>query len=226
MSCHWYEEQLANGNRLWVNGRPSPALLAHSRECERCAKLADNELELRSALLQLAETSQHLRPSASVKRNLLAELDAHASGPAPRNFALRFALAAAAVLCIAIGLLYWRNSRPQPGPIAARQPQAQPKQVAAQPTEPTQAITPKRDKPVAVAAARKPSAPATKAQTANDFYPIIMCDALTCAGPSVTVRVEMPASPLVNRGGGSGRTVMADLLVGEDGLVRGVRVLQ
>jgi hypothetical protein len=64
-----------------------------------------------------------------------------------------------------------------------------------------------------------------QAETANDFYPMVMCDSITCAGPAVTVRVELPASQFSARRS-SGRKIMADLLVGDDGLVRGVRLLQ
>ncbi len=234
MTCQWYEQQLANErNELWVNGRPSPALLEHTRECERCAKLADRELELRGSLLRLAESSQFLRPSENVKRNLLAALNSNTPVRPRRVFVLRLAFAAAAVLCLGIGLLYWRNARPQPVPEVAHQPETQPKQAAPQQSVPVQTVAamPKANRnPVQVAATTKRPAlqqsTVAKAQPQNDFYPVIMCDSLTCAGPTVAVRVELPASPLVNRGGGSNRTVMADLLVGEDGLVRGVRVLQ
>ncbi|ABF42667.1 hypothetical protein Acid345_3666 [Candidatus Koribacter versatilis Ellin345] len=231
MNCQWYEQQLANDKiELWTNGRPSPALLAHARECERCAGFVDGELELRASLLELSETSQYAGPSANVKRNLLAELTALAPVPRRRTFALRFAFAAAAVLCLAIGVLYWRSARPQSTPVVAKQPAVQPQPVAPpQPAQSQAAIAVKDDKPVTVASVqRKPASrkPSAKPQTANDFYPVIMCDSLTCDSPTVAIRVELPASPLVNRGGGSSRTVMTDLLVGEDGLVRGVRVLQ
>ena len=231
MNCDWYAQQLGDYSvDLWPNGRPSPALLAHARECHVCALRVDSELALRESLLSLADSSRSATPSALVKDNLLAELARKAPAPAPRRMFWGFALAAAAVLCIAAVVLFWRSKAQQVPAQVAVQPSAPAPKIAALPKvqEPPKQQPPKQQ-PVVTAAARprRTVSPRQTQQVAapNDFYPVVMCDSLSCAGPMFSVRVELPRSPLVIRSGAS-RTVQADLLVGEDGLVRGVRVLQ
>lgn len=219
MTCNWYEQQIAAVQiDLWPNNRPSPELLSHARTCESCGQLVDRELQLRPVLTELADSSRHSEPSPSVKHNLLAEFESmHRARPKRNPFVLRFALAAAAIIVVAIGiaLFYHPHPRPNSPVVSTHAPQPIP-----------EAIAPV----VTVASAPKPTSPIRKAAheqavATNDFYPLVMCDSITCAGPTVAVRVELQASPLAGRDGQS-RSVMADLLVGEDGLVRGVRFLQ
>lgn len=224
MNCSWYEQQLAAGQiDLWPNNRPSPELLSHARTCESCGQLVDRELQLRLVLTELADSSRRSEPSPSVKHNLLAAFESmHSARPKRNPYVLRFALAAAAIICLAIGiaLFYHPHPRSNNPVISTHAPQPVPETIA--PTSNTPVVT--------TASAPKTASPSRKAAhpqavATNDFYPLVMCDSITCAGPTVAVRVQLQASPLAGRDGQS-RSVMADLLVGEDGLVRGVRVLQ
>jgi hypothetical protein len=224
MKCNWYDQQVAAGQiDLWPNNRPSPELLSHARTCESCGQLVDRELQLRLVLTELADSSRRSEPSESVKHNLRATFEAmHPARPRRNPFVLRFALAAAAILCLAIGiaLFYHPHPRSNNPVISTHAPQPAPETIATTSNAPA----------VTAAAAPKPASANRKtahqqAAANNDFYPLVMCDSITCAGPTVAVRVELQTSPLAGRDGQS-RSVMADLLVGEDGLVRGVRVLQ
>jgi hypothetical protein len=234
MNCNWYEQQIATAQiDLWPNHRPSPELLEHARSCDSCGQRIDRELQLRLVLTELADSSRHSEPSPLVKHNLLAAFQATYPAGSKRNsfglrFRLRFGLAAAAMVCLAIGIgLFFRSNsnsdphtRPNDAAITTQAPQTLPKTALPNFSAAT----------VASASAEKPTRPSQKraqqqADSTNDFYPLVMCDSITCAGPTVAVRVELQASPLAGREGQS-RNVMADLLVGEDGLVRGVRVLQ
>jgi len=223
MNCNWYEQQVAAAQiDLWPNNRPSPELLSHARSCESCGQLVDRELQLRLVLTELADSSRRSEPSPSVKHNLLAALQATYPVRSKRNsFALRFALAAAAIVCFAIGIAPFYHPHPRPNNVTTTHaPQTPPK------TVPPNFSAAK----VATVSAPKPTRPShmraqQQAVFTNDFYPLVMCDSITCAGPTVAVRVELQASPLAGPDGQS-RNIMADLLVGEDGLVRGVRVLQ
>jgi hypothetical protein len=223
MNCNWYEQQVAAAQiDLWPNNRPSPELLSHARSCESCGQLIDRELRLRVVLTELADSSRRSEPSPSVKHNLLAAL--HATYPVRskrKSFVLRFALAAA-IVCLGIGIALFYHPHPRPNNvvITTHAPQTPPKTVS--PTFSAAAV--------ATVSTPKPTRPSHKrvqqqAISTNGFYPLVMCDSITCASPTVAVRVELQASPLAGRDGKS-RNVMADLLVGEDGLVRGVRVLQ
>lgn len=222
MTCDWYEQQLENDAvDLWPAGHPSPALLDHARTCSSCDRLVQQELELRLQLVDLAQKNHTLQPSPSVKRSLLAELDSLHRAPAPRPARFWYYALAAAIICIAVVLVIARRPSTQP-PTLANTPAVTPAPIVATTTPTTVPSTP----PVVArheAPARRRS-PATLTVSNTDFYPVVMCDSVTCAGPALTVRVQLPRSPLATRG--SNTPVMADLLVGEDGLVRGVRLLQ
>jgi hypothetical protein len=192
------------------------------------------ELKLKLLFTDLAEQSRATEPSPAVKRNLLAELETMRPEKSSRfGWLPRFAIAAAAVACLVLVLLFAHRSRPgdsqtsvarapvqQAAPVTQTVVVQQPAPVVVKALAATQ-TTPK----VVKRSSRSSEAAQPPSEAANDFYPMVMCDSITCAGPAVTVRVELPASQFSSRQS-SGRKVMADLLVGEDGLVRGVRLLQ
>ena len=226
MTCAWYEKQLANqGVELWRNGRPSATLLEHARGCSQCDRLVEHELRLKLMFTELAEQTHAAEPGAQVKRNLLAELEAMRPKKVARfSWVPRFAIAAAVVACLVLAFVLVRRATDRKDVAKSPEPQPSPA-VQAPVVEPAAPVVAagKKNLPKVRAAASRQSSEAV--ETANDFYPTVMCDSITCAGPAVTVRVELPASPLSARRSNGGR-VMADLLVGEDGLVRGVRLLQ
>lgn len=223
MSCDWHQQHLLHGEaRLWVQGLPTPLMLEHARGCPECARLVAHEQQLAPLLAELAASSREAGPSVAVKQKLFEEL--RTLRPTRRRaLALRFAWAFAALACIAIAIALVRGAhteKPTPA-IGVSTPPSPPRTGEASPS-----VAPK------VVAAAKPSKAvkdtrprAHTAPASQDFYPVVMCDSLNCSGPTIAVRVELPASPLAGRSSASG-TVMADLLVGEDGLVRGIRLLQ
>jgi hypothetical protein len=223
MNCDWYEQQLTSDSiDLWPGGKPSPLLADHARTCSTCERLVQQEVGLRRQFVDLAFRNQACRPSPSVKSALLAELDLlHPASNPRRERILYCALAVAAVICLALALAVFRRTPVQP-PAVADAP-------AETPAPPVASKTNTAPSPSAtnVAQHKKPSHRPPSVSTPaprNDFYPVVMCDSVTCAGPALTVRVQLPRSPLAAHG--SNTPVMADLLVGEDGLVRGVRLLQ
>lgn len=224
MTCTWYEQQLEANADLWRNGRPTPLLLDHARTCSACDAFVARELELKLALTQLSESSRRAAPSASIKRDLLSELDSLHPQPVSRNVWLpRLVFAVAALILVAIGIAFFhRAPQPQPPAITKTQTPPPPSPVVAPPVQQPTA-------PVQVAAHRAPKVHPTQhrepaAATNADFYPVVMCDSLTCSGPTMTVRVELPASPLATED--DNRKVTADLVVGDDGLIRAVRFVQ
>lgn len=223
MNCDWYEKQVDNDSvDLWPDGEPSSLLSEHARTCITCDSLVKRESELRRQLEELAQRTQALQPSPSVRKILLAELDSVRSTYRPRRERLLYyALAMAAVICLIVVLVVG-NHPPVPAPAVANAP-------AETPALPITPQTNPAPSPLATRVAQhresshRPSS-VSPPSPRNDFYPVVMCDSVTCAGPALTVRVQLPRSPLSTRS--SNTPVTADLLVGEDGLVRGVRLLQ
>lgn len=227
MKCRWYEEQLERDEaQLWSHGRPSSQLLAHARECAVCGQTVNRELQLRELFIELAESSRRAEPSESVRQNLRAEVEAIRARRKPRpKLVWAFAVAAAALICVVVGLAVLQKRGSAPSLAAEKQsaaPVVEPSKV--EPVHSEQAAT-TGNSPVATVKRSSPRPGAPPRKTTTDFYPTVVCDSLTCAGPGIEVRVQMPASPLL-RPGSAGTTVTADLLVGEDGVVRGIRVLE
>lgn len=93
--------------------------------------------------------------------------------------------------------------------------------------EPPQPVTLARKR---VQPMRQSKGAAAKAQVTNDdsqsladagYTALMFCDPLSCAAETQVVRVELPAAP----GGQGSQPQMADLVVGYDGVVRAVRIV-
>jgi hypothetical protein len=57
---------------------------------------------------------------------------------------------------------------------------------------------------------------------AQGYTPLMLCDPLSCSGDEQVVRLELPATGA----DGSTQSQMADVIVGDDGLVRAIRIVQ
>jgi hypothetical protein len=63
---------------------------------------------------------------------------------------------------------------------------------------------------------------------AADFRSLIYCDELSCGGLLAVIRVQLPASDVAHTPASNSPsdTVLADVLVGSDGIARGIRIVQ
>ena len=61
-----------------------------------------------------------------------------------------------------------------------------------------------------------------QSEQAQGYTPLMLCDPISCAGDEEVVRMELPATAA----DGSAGTQMADVIVGDDGLVRAIRIVQ
>jgi hypothetical protein len=92
-------------------------------------------------------------------------------------------------------------------------------------------VVPKQSITVSNSADQSLSAAATAEDTDADFYPLPEADGLPPIENATVVRVQMPLTSLelmgvaVNETGGAD-PVQADILLGQDGLARGVRLVQ
>lgn len=150
----------------------------------------------------------------------------------------------AAVVGVAAGIWYWQHSGQKPSlPEPAESAQVQPSPAAA--TAPTPANV-AASQPVTSAAGRSPArtqraAPSRKAivtqppavseqvvaqaEQNQGYIDLMLCDPLICAGDAQVVRMELPANS-INPATGSSQPLMADVVVGDDGLVRAIRIVQ
>jgi len=222
-------------------------LLAHELECPGCAGWLQQRYALAGALQVLRSSSAEAEAPSIVEQNVLRAFRQSAAPatvaetkPLPTAFAFRLSrffeigayAAAAAALAISLGLgaLYWQhqqkstnnaaqhNTTMQPGSATAQQQSAQvPTQVLpARP--PQQAGSPVEVSMNSQAANSVPLL--TAAQQAQGYTPMMLCDPLSCSGDEQVVRMELPASD------SSQGSQMADVIIGDDGLVRAIRIVQ
>lgn len=57
------------------------------------------------------------------------------------------------------------------------------------------------------------------------FIALMLCDPLICSGDEQVIRMELPASATTSADGTAAPSVIADVVVGDDGLVRAMRIV-
>jgi hypothetical protein len=81
----------------------------------------------------------------------------------------------------------------------------------------------------AVAGTKRPRpANAQSGVTAVDrqgFVALMFCDPLICSGEEQVIRMELPGTASASGEGDSSQPVLADVVVGDDGLVRAMRIV-
>jgi len=109
----------------------------------------------------------------------------------------------------------------QPAPPSVHQPEQQQLavQVSASNTKKTTSGPTLAESPRASAAATLTVAQSEQAQ---GYTPLMLCDPISCSGDAEVVRMELPTTAA----DGSAGTQMADVIVGDDGLVRAIRIVQ
>jgi hypothetical protein len=224
-------------------------LLAHERECADCAEWLQNRHALAGALQVLRNSAVGMEAPLGVEQNVMRAFRGNAHAvltaepkplPLPQVFAFRLSrvfefgayAAAAAALAVTLGIGVWYLQQHQKaGDTAAQQnTKAEPMQQSARSNVATQASA--QLKPahtiqhvsntgnVAVRQSSGSVPILVAAQQAEGYTPMMLCDPLSCSGDEQIVRMEIPASE------GSQGSQMADVIIGEDGLVRAIRIVQ
>jgi hypothetical protein len=159
------------------------------------------ELWLTSALRAVAEDEARAGASPAVETRLLAEVRSIAHARRRRKYAAVYAVAAA--LALAVSVAAWRTWSPvRQRPAIARLPSVEPRTGA------------------------------STGEAATDFLPLIFRS--VPISHAQIIRLEVPRTALASFGlastdsfeSSSSGTVLADVVVGEDGLARAVRFVQ
>jgi len=233
MTCHELRLHFEDPLRPDAEYRPEAEHLAH---CPECARFVESRLQLGAGLRQLrasaAQTSSTL--DAAVLANYRRQI-AHRSSSLyskPRSMALAGLIAAAAVLAFS-GTFLLHSSR---NPEHAASVHSAPQQSSL--AEPIAKIGAMQPSPVAKLAhpakatqphpgRTSPSEATQQLSTPEEFRSLMYCDPLSCSGAMELIRVQLPPAAAFDLASDSvPEPVYADVLVGSDGIARGIRIVQ
>ncbi len=246
MTCREFTKKVEDF-RLTELTSADPELIAHGNGCASCATLLQERTALAGAMQVLRTRTAAWEAPSLVEQNVLrafrqnsALQPTSSSQLIPQSVASRFPeffgwrayAAIAAVLAIGLGLGIWFA---QHSSYKAQQPTAKAVQSdgpgAAQ-TEhdaqsPTRVASNSRHVKAEARAGLSQAASVTAAslnqsEQAQGYTPLMLCDPISCSGDAEVVRMELPTTAA----DGSAGSQMADVIVGDDGLVRAIRIVQ
>lgn len=233
MSCEelrlYFEDPLRRDDEF----RPEAEHLAH---CADCARFVETQRELGAGLRLIRESVPRFPAAldvavlANYRRQVASAAGPSRSAAARRQWAsLGWSVAAVAAVIVVTALLSLPGRRP-----LVQTESHEPAIVSPSPSAHTQSTTAIKTEPVHSAENRALQRPAMQPgimrehSGAADFRSLIYCDELSCGGPLAVIRVQLPASDVaLTPASNSGTdTVLADVLVGSDGIARGIRIVQ
>ena len=212
-----------------VNG--SGAALAHMNFCPECRRFFEAQLALSDAEMALADEVASIPPPAELERLVIAQYAARA-----RVRRGGFARPAMAAVGIAAALVCAWLVLPRPALLKLPKPAPEVRLIVAapailpaapKPEIPNATVRRVRRRPAAVSPAPAAAAPAN---TEEPFLEIPYTIPLDPRERAAVVRMEMPVAALTAVGltvptADSSASAQADVIVGEDGRMRAIRVL-
>ena len=228
MTCREFDEivhEFVHMELLDVSVRE--AALEHAEHCEPCSQRMADATALAEASEMIGQRARGAQTPASVETSLLATFQKHHRRASWRR-TLEWASvgAAAAVLLVFLWTVTGHTNRQSP---------AVPKKgVSSQSGMPLDAqATAKSTEDAASQAPDAAVADASLSETyvASDFVPVPFTGAISADDPGMIVRVQLTPASLAQLGYPVAETpdeelVLADVLVGEDGWPRGVKLIQ
>ena len=241
MTCQEIRKHIANSSqneesKFWSDSR----VTAHVASCARCSQFVRECQNLGKSLQLVRESDGPVPESLDAAvlagyRRFIAERTAEPPQYIRKthlSLGLRWA-AAAAVVLIATAITLYSTRKPTkttavPAAVepstasAARMPQTRGAQPQIRP--PRRSVSPMRKHSVPYDAHL---AAATVAPLPDDFRGLIYCDELSCSGAMDMIRVQLPSSMIARPTSAFRATsspVFADVLIGADGIARGIRI--
>lgn len=254
MTCREFEQAAALLTLSELSPGQNMPLPEHADGCPQCGAWMQEQRLLAAGLQALRARTSSLEAGPDVERALLCTLrrgPSEATQQAAPRFAPiagrlgRFfevgayaAVAAAIVVAMVLGVGIWRHrsagqpvrSQSTPASIGPALPvtsaaiSVAPGNVAALADQPTaksaQHLSAARQSPSGI---DEDQSTDSQSQTADeqDYMALMLCDPLSCSSDAQLVRMELPASPAAGRDSPQ----VADVVVGDDGVVRAVRIV-
>jgi len=207
----------------------------HLAQCADCARFVEGRRVLGAGLLGIRESAP--QTPAALDDAVLSAYRRHIAIPpspallsrGPRRLAA-WCLSAAAMATLVATLLFLHQRRNATAIVESHAPESaepSPAAIASKAVNSSLAMKPRRSHPVR----RQPSAPwagTLQNPLPAAFRSLMYCDELSCGGPMELIRVQLPApdSTLATAAGSGSGTVFADVLVGPDGIARGIHIVE
>jgi hypothetical protein len=222
MSCREFERPLMDRARNRpMDAAVRAAFAAHLEICPECSLALDRQIRLSAAMESLAERMADVSAPPSVEQAILAELSAVRPRARRRWIYAGGGAAVAAAVAASLTLVWWLGRAPAPPNM----------QVQAAPAPAVVALAPAQTIPVAQPVRRAPKQrlkPAPKPEA--PFIAIPYTLPLDPRERVDVVRMDMPVAALIAAGLPVGMAdptgqVRTDVLVGQDGRARAVRLV-
>lgn len=209
----------------------------HLVRCPECARFVEARRELGAGLRLIRKSVPQL--PAALDASVLADYRHEIAGRAPRvnsipgrrrRVAIACWSAAAAALMLAAGLAFHSGRRNDDSTVQlhsvamlhAPEP-IMPAKAAniIRPAKPIGSLSTRHQRPAR-------SAQAVESPALADFRGLMYCDELSCGGAMQLIRVQLASStlPIAPTGRTTNQVIYADVLVGPDGIARGIRVIE
>ena len=232
ITCREFDEIVHGYVRMeLLDVRLREAALEHSAACSLCASRMVEAIALADATDAGSKHAQHLETPPRVEAALLAEFRRHHRRASwRRTFEWSSIGAVAAVLLFVfwtVGVRSKGPSQPTPGKDVSSHSSAP--QDAKGPVSLPFDAAPGADEKDAVASSNDTATGVT--YVASDFVPVPFTGAIAADDPGMVVRVQMTRASLAQLGYPVAETpdddlIRADVLVGEDGWPRGVKLVR
>jgi hypothetical protein len=253
MTCHEFEHR-ATSLTLWeLSQAQDPQIVDHAGECQKCAAWLQRQRTLAATMQTLQARTAACAAGPDVEQSLLRVFRQGTSQPVQPEMAHQFtpiamrlsrffevgayvAVAAAIVVALFLGvrLLEQRSIDVRVTSQVAQPSVSVPSVVAdnseSQPQLPAVSRSKDERSPTrrvqsaskSLADTTEPSQPSTDA----DYVALMFCDPLSCSSDAQVVRMELPSPGMAASGGEQDAQMrIADVVVGYDGVVRAVRIV-
>jgi hypothetical protein len=251
MKCHEFisAAEYLTPSQLSLMRADDSSMMSHARDCAGCGRWLESQCVLGNAMQSLRTSTVQCEAGPGVEQAVLRAFRnqefAFASGAAPDRaapmmwklsrffeFAAYGAVAAALILAVFLGsrLLHDRQvtpttadrqavTVPQQNDLNAKSPVEKAPTAQVKGPEITAKPMTAKNREVRAAGVLPQTAKSTTAASNNDgFVALMLCDPLICAGDEQIIRMELPGSSTAT-------PVLADVVVGDDGLVRAMRIV-
>ncbi len=232
MTCEELRLYVQDAIRLDGEFRVDPE---HLVQCAACAQFVEAQRKLGAGLRLMRQSVPQLPASldavvlANYRRHIRDYESAARSTPWQRRFIILSWSAAATALVLFAALVFFSERR---SVIPGAQTHAQNLSAGSTPVTANKTAVHPRSPNSRASHPPRPERQALSVATLDSpsagFRSLMYCDELSCGGAMEVIRLQLPSSAaaLAPAAGSTNGPVLADVLVGADGIVRGIRIVE